>query len=133
EEARLYEQELVPLQGAVVPRFLGFFRGFVGKNEVGCTILEWCGGGPIREAHELNQQRILAAIALHKAGVYHSPMLDKTHWLSAGDGTLRIVGFSSAQTHGCDGMTVLSKDTGGDPRPNTVCKELAVLESRFGV
>ena len=76
---------------------------------------------------------MLSAIALHKAGIYHGQMLDKSHWISAGDGTLRIIGFSSAQTHGCAGMTVLSRDATGDARPKTVCKELAVLESRFGV
>ncbi|PIL31548.1 hypothetical protein GSI_06250 [Ganoderma sinense ZZ0214-1] len=132
-EVRLYEQELVPLQGTVVPKFFGFFKGFVGKNKVGCIVTEWCRGVQIGEEHELNRQRMLSAIELHKAGIYHGRLLDKTHWVSAGDGTLRIVGFSSAHIHDCEGMTVLSKDTGGDPRPDAVCKELAVLESRFGV
>ena len=52
-EARLYEKELAPLQGTVVPRFFGFFRGFIGDVEVGCIILEWCGGEPIWETQEL--------------------------------------------------------------------------------
>ncbi|TBU34483.1 hypothetical protein BD311DRAFT_650270 [Dichomitus squalens] len=132
-EARLYEKELAPLQGTVVPRFFGFFRGFIGDVEVGCIVLEWCGGEPIKEMQELNRQRMLAGIALHKAGVHHGELLDKSHWVPVGDGTLRIVGFSSAQTHGCAGMTVLSRNNSGDPRPKAICKELAVLESRFGV
>ena len=52
-EASLYDNELRPLQGTVVPRFYGFFKGIIGDVEVGCIVLEWCSGPPIKDSYEL--------------------------------------------------------------------------------
>ena len=46
KEAHFYENELKPLQGTVVPRFYGFYVGKVGDVDIGCTLVEWCGGVP---------------------------------------------------------------------------------------
>ncbi|KAI0718847.1 hypothetical protein C8T65DRAFT_569838 [Cerioporus squamosus] len=132
-EAGVYDKELLPLQGTVVPRFYGLFTSIIGDVEVGCIVLEWCAGPPIKDTFELNRQRMVAGIALHKAGVRHNKVLDPGHYIAVCDGTLRMVGFSSAKTHQCAGTTILSRDVNGDQKPVKCCSELAALESRFGV
>ena len=48
-EAELYKTSLAPLQGTVVPKFVGFY---VGESEsgtsLGCLVLEYC-GSPLKE------------------------------------------------------------------------------------
>ena len=46
KEAHFYENELKAVQGTVVPRFYGFYVGKVGAVDIGCTLVEWCGGVP---------------------------------------------------------------------------------------
>ncbi|KAI9062954.1 hypothetical protein FKP32DRAFT_1572821 [Trametes sanguinea] len=133
-EAEVYEKLLGPLQGVAVPRYYGFFIGTVEAATVACMILEWCGGLPSENVHELNRQRMVAAIEIHKAGVFHGLLLDTRHFIPARDGTLRIIDFSIAQQHRCPGSIPLSLNpTGGDSRPDATCGELDVMESRFGV
>ncbi|RPD82075.1 hypothetical protein L226DRAFT_607268 [Lentinus tigrinus ALCF2SS1-7] len=132
-EAGLYDKELRPLQGSIVPRFYGCFTSIIGDVEVACIVLEWCAGPPIKDTFELNRQRMIAGLALHKAGVMHNKVLDPMHYIALSDGTLRMVGFSSAKTHQCAGTTILSRDVNGDQKPSKGCSELAALESRFGV
>lgn len=151
-EGALYDKELRPLQGTVVPRFHGVFTGIIGDVEVACIVLEWCAGPRITDTFELkcvlfpssltvstdksvcsSRQRMITGIALHKAGVRHNNVLDPMHYIAVSDGTLRMVGFSSAKTHRCAGTTMLSRDVVGDEKPPECCSELAALESRFGV
>ncbi|KAI0800845.1 hypothetical protein C8Q74DRAFT_1314251 [Fomes fomentarius] len=131
-EASLYDNELMPLHGKVVPHFYGFFKGIIGDVQVGCIVLEWCSGPPIRDTFELNRQRMLAGIALHKAGVRHGQIIEPNHYIPVEDGTLRVVGFSAARSHNCVGTAMLSRDVDGDEKPKENCSELAALESRFG-
>ncbi len=76
---------------------------------------------------------MLAGIALHKAGVRHGQIIEPNHYIPVQDGTLRVVGFSSARSHNCVGTAMLSRDVNGDEKPKENCSELAALESRFGV
>lgn len=46
KETHFYENELKELQGTVVPRFYGLFVGKIGDVDIGCTLVEWCGGEP---------------------------------------------------------------------------------------
>lgn len=41
-EVEFYTKYLRPLQGKIVPRFLGFFKGRDDGVELGCMILEYC-------------------------------------------------------------------------------------------
>jgi hypothetical protein len=43
-EAEFYSNELRDLQGTVVPKFFGFFRGKVDGADFGCLLLEYCSG-----------------------------------------------------------------------------------------
>lgn len=52
-EASLYDKQLRPLHGTVVPTFYGFYTGIIGDVEVGCIVLEWCAGAPIKNMFEL--------------------------------------------------------------------------------
>lgn len=40
KEASFYKQELVPLQGTVVPKFYGFYEGEASGGIIGCLLLE---------------------------------------------------------------------------------------------
>ncbi|KAI0756578.1 hypothetical protein C8Q80DRAFT_1129403 [Daedaleopsis nitida] len=132
-EASLYDKQLRPLHGTVVPTFYGLYTGIIGDVEVGCIVLEWCAGAPVKDVFELNRQRMLAGLAIHNAGVRHGQIIDPAHYIPMDDGTLRIVGFSSAKAHNCISTVLLSKDMNGDQKPRQDCSELAALESRFGV
>lgn len=81
----------------------------------------------------LSRQRMLVGLAVHNAGVRHGQIIDPAHYIPMDDGTLRIVGFSSAKAHNCVSTVLLSRDLNGDQKPRQSCSELAVLESRFGV
>lgn len=43
-EAEFYSNELRSLQGTVVPKCFGFFRGKVDGVDFGCLLLEYCSG-----------------------------------------------------------------------------------------
>ena len=45
-EYGFYSQQLLPLQGTVVPICYGFFKGTFGDTEIGCLILEYIGYSP---------------------------------------------------------------------------------------
>ncbi|KAI0778612.1 hypothetical protein BD413DRAFT_465010 [Trametes elegans] len=132
-EAKIYENHLGTLQGTVVPRYYGFFTGVVRNITVACMVLEFCQGLLVDDVCELNRRRMLAAIELHKAGVFHSRLLDTRHFIPMRDGSLRIVDFSEAKVHDCPGALPLCFHRTGDPRPAESCGELDVVESRFGV
>ena len=57
----------------------------------------------------------------------------RSYYIAVSNGTLRMVGFSSAKTHQCAGTTMLSRDLDGDEKPPKCCSELVALESCFGV
>jgi hypothetical protein len=52
-EVGLYLNELKPLQGSVVPKFLGYFTDSVKNPKFGLMVLELCEGEPPACAEEL--------------------------------------------------------------------------------
>jgi hypothetical protein len=50
-EAKFYD-ELEPLQGSVVPRVFGFFKGDIDGVKFGCLLMEYCSGPPKIDSHE---------------------------------------------------------------------------------
>lgn len=56
-EAEFYENELKHLQGTVVPRSLGFFRGKECGIDVGCLLLEYCSGFMAITHHEKEEEK----------------------------------------------------------------------------
>ena len=52
-EFHLYDGDLKPLQGTVVPRCFGFYVGHIEDQEIGCLVLEWCGGETPKNTFEL--------------------------------------------------------------------------------
>lgn len=52
-ELHLYDGDMKSLQGTVVPRCFGLYVGFIEGQEIGCLILEWCGGETPRGPFEL--------------------------------------------------------------------------------
>ncbi len=45
-EYGIYSQQLLPLQGTVVPICYGLFKGTFGETEIGCLILEYIESSP---------------------------------------------------------------------------------------
>ncbi|KAJ7110355.1 hypothetical protein C8R43DRAFT_1139364 [Mycena crocata] len=128
-EATLYQSELKQLQGTYVPTFFGIFHGEVLGELGACMILEYCGGGNI-SMDERNRKVMLAACAIHNAGVMHCDLLDPSHVLISGN-DVRVVDFSRAMPHRCYGATpTLYPGMGGD---SDGCRELLALEASYGV
>ncbi|KAJ6617582.1 hypothetical protein B0H10DRAFT_1797142 [Mycena sp. CBHHK59/15] len=125
-EAALYEQQLKPLQGAVVPQCYGFYMTKVNGRLLACLLLENCAGVPGEKVLDINGKVLRAAYALHAAGVLHGDLADGHHFVNMGR-ELRIVDFSTAVPHQC----VHGPDGRGRHR-GCVCPELAVLEDRYG-
>jgi len=52
-EAEFYANELCHLQGTVVPKYFGFFRGKTNGDDFGCLLLEYCSGrAPVWDIQE---------------------------------------------------------------------------------
>ncbi|KAF9267006.1 hypothetical protein L218DRAFT_920703 [Marasmius fiardii PR-910] len=120
-EASFYENELFHLQGSVVPRYYGLYRGkllnfspppqstiarsYREPPTSACMILEYCSGhGSIPlSPGELRRRTMIATQKLHQAGVVHGDLLNHRHVLDLGyngnKGGVRIVDFSMAHRH----------------------------------
>lgn len=75
---------------------------------------------------------MLAAIRLHAAGIMHGKLTDSLHFVPGPDGHLRIVGFSVAMKHSCEGSVPLLYDYRLTEKPQG-CAELDLLEEKFGM
>ncbi|KAF9024113.1 hypothetical protein BDZ89DRAFT_898807, partial [Hymenopellis radicata] len=94
----LYENDLRGLQGSVVPKCYGYFKGRSGGQSLSCLVLEFC-NQPFRSA-DFSQQIILATANLHQVGIYHGNILSGAHFVLASNG-IRIIDFAKAQRHHC--------------------------------
>ncbi|KAI0347646.1 hypothetical protein BDW22DRAFT_1349679 [Trametopsis cervina] len=127
-EAGIYQRELFDLQGKVVPMTYGCYTAFVEGVDVGCLVLEWCGGTVNYSKDELTRRRILAACRVHAAGILHGRLQDR-HFVMSMDHTVRIVDFSEARSHKCRGaIPLLDTEEPGDIPAG--CEELEDLEAR---
>lgn len=70
-EAELYDNELRYLQGTVVPKTFGFFRGKVDGVDLACLLLEYCSGPPLVNPGEFKYGSRL----LHLPACYLSAIL----------------------------------------------------------
>jgi len=133
-EAGFYETQLKGLQGIIVPTFYGLYTAKIEGVDVGCLVLEWCGGVPDADMCELNRQKLLAACKIHRQNVYHGRLMDGNHFVpGTQDNSLRIINFSHAGVHCCPGGTPLMINPNEDtPRYCSECTELAELEETFG-
>lgn len=67
---------------------------------------------------------------LHNAGIQHN-MLDISKNISAADGDIRFLDFSTAQVHKCPGAY---PEVGGkNARKRPHCKELMAMENLYGL
>ncbi|TFK26701.1 Diaminopimelate epimerase-like protein [Coprinopsis marcescibilis] len=130
-EAAFYTQELLHLQGEVVPRFFGFYKTKIGDREFGCNILEYCIGLPVMDRREYNHQVMTAACRIHSVGITHNGLLDPDHHIILRGGKVCIVDFTSATRHQCIGcfpnMCTITRPQG------CFCPELINLENAFGI
>jgi len=95
------------LQGSVVPRFLGLWRGTWDLEPHGCkgtgvmwlTILEDCGHEP-ESFNDADRESVLEMCHhLHSCGVIHRDP-QRRHILRHNDGRLRLIDFEVAGTEG---------------------------------
>ncbi|KAL1748958.1 hypothetical protein HDZ31DRAFT_59845 [Schizophyllum fasciatum] len=97
-EFALYSQELLPLQGRVVPTIFGYFNGHESGQHCSVLVMEYCSGGPARciNFRRPDIQAILAQIQNSHVNVYE--LLDEAHYVLTGEGEIRVIGFAKAQT-----------------------------------
>ncbi|KAJ7757513.1 hypothetical protein B0H16DRAFT_1370844, partial [Mycena metata] len=145
-EARFYANELKTLQGTFVPFFYGIYHGVVYGVPVACMLLEYCTEGKYRSSPEEKNRRVMvAACALHQgkfafewqdlrtltclrsAGVMHCDLDNGRQFVLSGR-NVKIVDFSVAVPHRCSGATPTLHGTAP-----TGCKELLMLEERYGI
>jgi hypothetical protein len=62
-EVEFYDNELRGLQGSVVPRCFGSFKGKVDGIDVACLLMEFCSGPPVRDPHEFKYAPIVLVIS----------------------------------------------------------------------
>ncbi|KAJ7201342.1 hypothetical protein GGX14DRAFT_656371 [Mycena pura] len=131
KEAKLYRDQLKPLQGKHIPFFFGIFHGQVEDQDAACILLEYCAGGGQMTYPEMNRQIMLAACAIHAVGLMHCALLHRPQHLILSGKSVKIVDFSHAEPHRCVGATpTLYPGMGGDA---TGCLELVGLEACYGV
>ncbi|KZT74965.1 hypothetical protein DAEQUDRAFT_15006 [Daedalea quercina L-15889] len=160
KEAHFYENQLKGLQGSAVPKFYGFYVGRTDDIDIGCLLVEWCGGEPhpdlwerkyvtrcrrrLQQYHDcvaesvlsFSRQMLLVAARIHAMRVCHGRLSDGRHFVaSSKDNTMRIVNFSHASVHSCPGGTPLLLNPDGSedaPERCSRCPELALLEETYG-
>ncbi|KAJ6601278.1 hypothetical protein DFH09DRAFT_1302566 [Mycena vulgaris] len=129
KEASLYENQLKSIRGKYVPDYYGIYHGYVLGSPVACMLLEHC-TGPKIPSEERNRKTMLAACAVHAAGLMHGGLLSGHHLVMSGN-DVKIVDFSSAVPHLCYGaIPTLYPGRGGD---SDGCQELMDLEAAYGV
>ncbi|KAF4573287.1 hypothetical protein EYR36_007798 [Pleurotus pulmonarius] len=130
KEIRFYDTSLKKLQGVVVPKVFGGYRGRVDGEDVAVFIMEYCQTVEEPDAREFNRKVMLAACQLHAAGVMHRNLLASHHIISTVKG-LRFVDFSDGIMHMCPGANPQVQSTGRGHQPSG-CFELDVLEQTYG-
>ncbi|KAJ8084558.1 hypothetical protein AAF712_004304 [Marasmius tenuissimus] len=136
-EAQVYQGELKPLQGTVVPKYHGSFMTRIDGTEVAVMVLEYCGNTPQQMAMkqiptvEYTRKLMIAICKLHQAGVVHGSIrLDQQHHILEVGHELRIVDFTNAgRFHTCVGGTPVLVRGG---RHDQGCAELVMMEEEFG-
>ncbi|KII89954.1 hypothetical protein PLICRDRAFT_53082 [Plicaturopsis crispa FD-325 SS-3] len=131
-EAGFYESDLRPLQGSVVPRCYGFFKGKVSGEYQACLLLEFCRfvehqPSFKRTLVETNRLKMVAAARLHQVGIIHNDLIDGRHFVIANRGP-QIIDFTYAERHACRGAVPLLL-CDNVPRG---CWELVNMERYFG-
>ncbi|RDB28540.1 hypothetical protein Hypma_015944 [Hypsizygus marmoreus] len=132
-ETEFYMNDLVHLQGTVVPRCYGFFKGKVDGNEIACLLLEYCAGFAPRnhkEKVEENRAKMVAACKIHQIGISHGDLVRGRHFVKLGD-DVRIIDFSIAVRHRCPGALPILRDSRACHAIEQ-CRELALMEEMCG-
>ncbi|KAJ6611475.1 hypothetical protein B0H10DRAFT_1809341 [Mycena sp. CBHHK59/15] len=129
-EAGFYEHHLTDLRGKYVPEFYGIYHGDVLRSPMACMLLEYC-TGPKLEFDERNRKVMVAACAVHSAGLLHGDLLDGHHFVTSGR-EIKIVDFSNAAPHRCYSGTPTLLPGRGDDSANG-CPELVALEATYGI
>ncbi|KAF9055917.1 hypothetical protein BJ165DRAFT_459281 [Panaeolus papilionaceus] len=133
QEYGFYTRDLKELQGTVVPKCYGFFRGRVHGVKLGCLVLEYC----FEPQPDLNQQAefyrkaMIAACKLHYAGLVHGDLLSGRHIIGQGNEP-RIIDFSKAIRHTCQNG-VPTNPYEHNPEKRRFCQELMELERHFSL
>jgi len=130
-EFDFYMHDLYDLQGQVVPRCEGIYRGRVDGLPFGCLVLQYCSGPPILDGQEFLHQVFIATCKLHEAGVVHGNLLGCRNIIQMGVSP-RIIDFSTATRHHCQNgiptnpYPVLAKGMRS-------CQELVDLVKTYGL
>ncbi|KAF8899138.1 hypothetical protein BD779DRAFT_62931 [Infundibulicybe gibba] len=130
-ESERYEKELKHLQGTIVPRCFGFYRGKALGVDHGCLLLEYCTGPPIISMFNFNQKLLRAAYKMHRAGIIHGDLLDSRHCLKMGN-EVRIIDFSLAVRHRCKLERTSQTSEDGTSESSVNCPEMELLEKTYG-
>ncbi|THU90639.1 hypothetical protein K435DRAFT_607960, partial [Dendrothele bispora CBS 962.96] len=97
-ESLFYIEHLGSLQGEVVPKHYGFFKGTKDGVEFACMSLEYCTGS--WDAVNFNGQIMLAACKLHSSGILHGDLVNSIrHIVPYRSNGVRIIDFSNARAH----------------------------------
>ncbi|KAL5536139.1 hypothetical protein ACEPAF_4244 [Sanghuangporus sanghuang] len=137
-EAGFYANELRSLQGTFVPRLIGYYES-TNKNEYfALSVFEHCFGGIPSDNAEYHRQYMMAACAIHAAGVEHGQLADgymeegrriDHHVFFDKYGHARIVDFTRAERHKCVGAQLHVPGAVGKGK---FCEELTYLEAVIG-
>ncbi|KAF7302946.1 hypothetical protein MKEN_01257100 [Mycena kentingensis (nom. inval.)] len=145
-EAAMYIEKLPGFPHA--PECYGFLTGIMNGSKMFGLLLERCAQRalssveePLQEGirQERQRQTILALCALHRLGIQHNQVGEHNvqHFV-AGERTVKILDFSLATLHECQGMAplhVCSESCGNMCAPqdfSQLCAELSVAEAEYG-
>ncbi|TFK41952.1 hypothetical protein BDQ12DRAFT_663236 [Crucibulum laeve] len=134
-EYDFYSNELLQLQGQVVPECYGLFKGKVNGIDLFILVLEYCHGPEPQRTLDLkldeNRELMLSVCKLHQVGVTHGNLVDGHHFLKTENG-VRIIDFSAAFRHRCRNVFPVLMTPNG-PTENCGCPELMNMEKRYGL
>ncbi|KIK70565.1 hypothetical protein GYMLUDRAFT_972691 [Collybiopsis luxurians FD-317 M1] len=134
KEYEMYETKLKRLQGHVVPRCYGLFKGINSNGEgMACLLLEYCIGSPTFALEDRNRLIMLAVCKLHNAGVLHGSLGDGRHIVYT-NSQVRLVDFTHAiENHRCVGAIPMLTSSTGEKASRNGCPELVFMEEKYGM
>ncbi|KAF8176313.1 hypothetical protein BJ912DRAFT_1063980 [Pholiota molesta] len=142
-EYSFYAQQLASLQGSVIPKCFGLFKGTSCNLTLGCLVLEHCQETQLRikvltdfedDEDEYIRRFISGICKIHKLGVFLNHK--GKHQVLRQNREPRIIDFAQATTHVCPGALpalnsmpakIRSQNIKGEP----ACRELVAIEEEF--
>ncbi|KZT21049.1 hypothetical protein NEOLEDRAFT_1181978 [Neolentinus lepideus HHB14362 ss-1] len=135
-EEQVYANQLISLQGVVIPRCFGFYEDPHSGGCIGCLALEDCGDPPCEHLDYLPIVQRFAILrglqSIHRCGILHESVRRENVVMR--DGQVRIIDFGRVSPHSCEAAAAIIQRQSYRPSlAEFPCRDLRNVCSHFGI